>query len=258
MLNNYFDINHYLRPYTYSLPAIPGTVAPVNALRGEDTPTSPTGFWPGENSGAWADIEDHRGESGYVNGAPFTITDFGPYPQGWTTEPPEPTPEENVEKFNQEINARLQAFAQEHDWDTIDNALVQSGTFINDAKTAQAAYDLIWNTAIALTPQILDGSLSLEDAINQLPVLIWDDDATIYFREYSDVLSEYTRPWSINRETADSDAGKLVAMQMTLASAQSEIPVDSTKVAGLNEAYQALIIEMADKIDEVNQRHGIV
>ncbi len=105
MLNNYFNINHPLRPYTHSLPATPGTVPPPNALRDSAPPTAPEGFWPGESGGVWVNIEDHRGEEGYVNGEPFTITDFGPYPQGWSTEPPAPPEPTDEEKYNAEREA---------------------------------------------------------------------------------------------------------------------------------------------------------
>ncbi len=96
MQNNYFDANHPLRPYTHSLPAMPDTVAPANALRGE-TPTARPGFHPAEQNGRWIDIEDHRGKSGYVNGQPCEVKDFGPLPEGWSDAPPPPTPEETAQ-----------------------------------------------------------------------------------------------------------------------------------------------------------------
>jgi hypothetical protein len=39
-------------------------------------------------------VEDHRGESGYVGGKSFTIKELGPYPDGWSTTPPEKTADE--------------------------------------------------------------------------------------------------------------------------------------------------------------------
>lgn len=106
MQNNYYNATHPLRPYTHSLAAMPGTVAPANALRGK-RPKVKAGFWPGEQSGKWVDIEDHRGEEGYVNGEAFTVFDFGPYPQGWATTPPEPTEEEKAAQRRAEIIARF-------------------------------------------------------------------------------------------------------------------------------------------------------
>ena len=93
MQNNYFDANHPLRPYTHTLPAMPGTIPPANALRGE-TPTARPGFHPAEKAGQWIEIEDHRGESGYVNGQPYEVKDFGPPPDGWSDTPPPPAPDE--------------------------------------------------------------------------------------------------------------------------------------------------------------------
>ena len=42
-------------------------------------------------------MEDHRNETGYVNGEPFMIADFGPYPDGWSTEAP-PEDQYNTER----------------------------------------------------------------------------------------------------------------------------------------------------------------
>ncbi len=45
---------------------------------------------------AWQELEDHRGESGFVNGEPFTIKELGPLPEGWSTKPSEPTEREKI------------------------------------------------------------------------------------------------------------------------------------------------------------------
>lgn len=108
MQNNYFDNTHPLRPYTHSLPAMPGTVAPANALRGQ-TPTARPGFHPAEKDGRWTEIEDHRGESGYVNGQPCEIKDFGPLPDGWSDTPPAPTIEELFDMLRSFRDARISA-----------------------------------------------------------------------------------------------------------------------------------------------------
>lgn len=94
MQTHYFDASHPLRPYTHSLPAMPGTIAPANALRGETPPTARPGFHPAEQNGRWIEIEDHRGRNGYVNGQPHEIESFGPPPDGWSETLPPPTPEE--------------------------------------------------------------------------------------------------------------------------------------------------------------------
>ena len=112
MQNNYYNANHPLRPYTHSLPAMPGTHPPANALRGETPPTARAGFHPAEQSGRWIEIEDHRGKSGYVNGEPYEIKDFGPLPDGWSDTPPPPTLDEaRAAKLAEVMSAYQAAFA---------------------------------------------------------------------------------------------------------------------------------------------------
>ena len=106
MQNHYFDITHPLQPYTHSLAAMPGTVAPVNALRGEK-PTAKTGFWPAEKNGKWEDIEDHRGKEGYLKGQPHTIEEYGPLPDGWSDTPPPPTTEELFARLRDQRYTRI-------------------------------------------------------------------------------------------------------------------------------------------------------
>lgn len=91
MQNHYFDASHPLHPYTHTLPAMPDTLAPDDALR-KKLPKSKDGFHFGEKGGSWVYIEDHRGKEGYVDGKPFTIADFGPYPNGWSDAQPVPVP----------------------------------------------------------------------------------------------------------------------------------------------------------------------
>lgn len=112
MQNNYFDSSHPLRPYTHSAPAMPGTVAPVNALR-KALPKAKKGYHWGESEGVWTYIEDHKGEEGYVNGVAHTIDDYGPYPDGWSTTPPEPTEEEKRQVRIVSIDARLDEIDRE-------------------------------------------------------------------------------------------------------------------------------------------------
>jgi hypothetical protein len=57
--------------------------------------------WNGE---AWEQVENHVGEKGWVNGVETEITEYGPYPEGWSDTPPPPTLEEAKEKKLKEIN----------------------------------------------------------------------------------------------------------------------------------------------------------
>lgn len=38
--------------------------------------------------GSWQAAEDHRGNTGFVEGSPTVITSLGPLPEGWSTTPP--------------------------------------------------------------------------------------------------------------------------------------------------------------------------
>ena len=104
MENNYYwNHEHELRPYTGCQQANPGSLPPVNASR-EAPPEAPPGFWPAMGDEGWILIEDHRNEKGYVGKTPVEVKDFGPYPDGWSLEPPPPTAEELKEAA---INACL-------------------------------------------------------------------------------------------------------------------------------------------------------
>ena len=85
------------------------------------------GYAPVWNGSAWEQVEDHRGETGWVNREPMEIKDLGPLPEGWSAEPPEPTPEEQAEQCRQAILTEL---------DRIDRASSRS---LRAILTAQAA-----------------------------------------------------------------------------------------------------------------------
>lgn len=106
--NNYFDQHIPCGPLLTRCPPTKDSMLPANALQGS-TPTSKAGYHPGEKNGKWIQIEDHRSEEGYLDGQPHTISDFGPYPDGWTTTPPQPSAEEQAEQRRQEIRSRLSA-----------------------------------------------------------------------------------------------------------------------------------------------------
>ncbi len=56
-----------------------------------DKPKSKEGFLPRWNGEAWEQIENHKGKTGYINGEPYEIKEYGPLPEGWSTEPPPDT-----------------------------------------------------------------------------------------------------------------------------------------------------------------------
>ena len=57
-------------------------------------PVMKAGYAPVWDGKVWEQVEDHRREEGYVNGEHTVIKELGPYPIGWSTEPPVPTAEE--------------------------------------------------------------------------------------------------------------------------------------------------------------------
>ena len=71
-------------------------------------PAARSGYIPCWNGSAWELKEDHRGKTGWLNGRPHIITDYGPYPEGWSSEPPEPDEAELQAQRIAEIKARLQ------------------------------------------------------------------------------------------------------------------------------------------------------
>ena len=63
-------------------------------------PERKAGFIPRWNpgAGAWEQVEDHKGEEGYLDGKPHEIKEYGPLPEGFTAEPPPPTFDELRER----------------------------------------------------------------------------------------------------------------------------------------------------------------
>lgn len=59
-------------------------------------PVQKNGFIQKWNGQDWEDVENHKGEKGYLNGQPFEIRGYGPYPEGFSLELPEPSAEEKL------------------------------------------------------------------------------------------------------------------------------------------------------------------
>ena len=77
-----------------------GGIQPNNTAEPDDWPEIVPGYWPRKLAGArgWEQVENHEGEQGYVNDQVFTIAEYGPYPDGWSDTPPEPTEEEKSDQ----------------------------------------------------------------------------------------------------------------------------------------------------------------
>lgn len=82
-------------------------ILPNNATR--TAPTLKKGFVPCWDGEKWGQVEDHKGESGYVNGQHHTINEYGPLPDGWSETPPPPTTEELFTRLRSERDTRISA-----------------------------------------------------------------------------------------------------------------------------------------------------
>jgi hypothetical protein len=104
--NYYYDETHPLKPFSSESVANKGSLPPLNAIR-TAPPAKQAGKWPCFKNGAWSMVDDHRGETGYVNGVRTEIKDIGPYPSGWSATAPPPTEEELTERAIDECLAKL-------------------------------------------------------------------------------------------------------------------------------------------------------
>ena len=62
--------------------------------------------WTGE---AWEQVENHKGQEGYVDGKPYTVKEYGPLPEDWSDTPPPPTLEQARAAKLAEIGAAYDA-----------------------------------------------------------------------------------------------------------------------------------------------------
>lgn len=81
---------------------------PNNSTR-DPMPPAKKGFIRRRVGDEWIYVEDHKGKSGYINGRPHTIKEYGPLPDGWSDTPPEPTFDEAVAAKCAEIHAGYDA-----------------------------------------------------------------------------------------------------------------------------------------------------
>jgi hypothetical protein len=98
------------------------------------------------------------------------------------SEPVKPpiTPEELSAQFTAAINVRLNAFAALRQYDDITSARLAalSADFSEDGHVAQVAYDATWTAAIAIWKQVTSGDLTINEALAQLPALVWPGEAS--------------------------------------------------------------------------------
>lgn len=82
-------------------------ILPNNATH--TVPTLKKGFVPRWTGGKWEQVEDHKGKSGYVNGQPHEVKEYGPLPEGWSDTPPPPTIEELFDTLRSVRDGRISA-----------------------------------------------------------------------------------------------------------------------------------------------------
>jgi hypothetical protein len=84
-------------------------------------------------------------------------------------------PDDLEAAFSAAVTARLDSFAALKQYDSITSARLAalSEDFAADGQIAKAAYDSTWTAAIALMPDVRAGTLSVEQALEQLPALAW-------------------------------------------------------------------------------------
>lgn len=142
------------------------------------------GYIPRWNGTSWDQVENHKGEEGWLNGQFHIISDYGPYPPGWSaTEPPppEPTPEEKVKNAINVIRTRLNDFAVERQYiDILDAASFAGdadpqfdaeGTYARDirSQTWRSAYNILQDIKNGITPWPAD----MDAFVAMLPDLVW-------------------------------------------------------------------------------------
>lgn len=96
---------------------------------------------------------------------------------------PTPTPNELRTQFDRAVTTHLDAFAStpyadnEQPFDSMDKARLASLTtdYKQWGDIANRLYDQTWKAAEALVPEIMDGTLTIEAALDKLPALSWEE-----------------------------------------------------------------------------------
>jgi hypothetical protein len=124
-----YDDTNNLKPLTKTIFSSIYGEPPKEAYTETVPPNPSRGQVPCFIEGEWVLMEDHRREWGWIDGIPTQITDIGPYPEGFSTQPPPPTQAELNEVARREYLAEL---------DNIDKSTIRALREIdasNDAST---------------------------------------------------------------------------------------------------------------------------
>ena len=87
----------------------PGGYLPAGAILADKEPAIKEGFIPCWDGKKWEQVENHKGETIYVDGNLFTVKTYGPLPEGWSLTPPPPTLEETRAAKIAQIDAQTSA-----------------------------------------------------------------------------------------------------------------------------------------------------
>ncbi len=135
--------------------------------------------WTGQK---WIQIENHRGEEGYVHGTAHTITEYGPLPEGWSDTPPPPTRDELFMTFISAIQAHLDSFARTRNYDGIMSATTYATStlprFQAEGRYAIEARDMTWTAGYAVMDDVLAGKRpmpTINEVLAELPPLVWPE-----------------------------------------------------------------------------------
>jgi hypothetical protein len=93
--------------------------------------------------GSWHQVEDHRGEAGYLNGGATTITTLGPLPPGWSTTESAPSAEDVTAARILVLDDALQAALDAARTDLLTATLADD---IDGVVAAKAAYSVAVTT----------------------------------------------------------------------------------------------------------------
>ena len=174
-----YDANHYYVEEVEDYGLLPNNAT-------HTAPALQSGFIPRWNGNDWEQVENHVGKQGYVDGAPFTVTEYGPLPEGWSEIKPEP--EKTLERIQAEfeglIQARLDAFARTLTYDNILSACTYANSknpvFALEGQYCIEARDNTWSKAYELLnvilPELAAGERSMPEWTEietQLPELAW-------------------------------------------------------------------------------------
>lgn len=144
------------------------------------------GYIPHWTGTEWEQVENHKGEQGWVNDEPYTIIDYGPYPDGWSTTEPifTPSEQEKIQAALEAIRERLNDFAHTGGFSDIleaasyaedaDPVFAAEGVYAKEirSQTWRAAYGILQDIKAGTTPWPTD----MDSFLNMLPPLVWPID----------------------------------------------------------------------------------